>query len=209
MYDFGCTHFLILEGSSLSIITCPKCGKTIYNAVNYCPNCGNQIYINNVSYTSNIQRKFSKKPIIICTCIGVFILFIALLNWMDINNSNYSSNYNYTSNGIYGSSSNHPSIKTDDSSIFRNLKISNFSASLGKHGGKMTCQVLNNNSFTVSGYFYVSFYDRSGKLMYSQLMPLPSVASGEEVICSTLIPKEDYPTGYSSVKYTQSVFTKD
>ena len=40
-------------------------------------------------------------------------------------------------------------------------------------------------------------------------MSLPSVASGEEVICSTLIPKDDYPTGYSYVKYTQASLVKD
>ena len=70
-------------------------------------------------------------------------------------------------------------------------------------------EVLNNNAFTVRGYFYVGFYDKKGNLMYSQLMSLPSVASGEKVICSTLIPTDDYPTGYSYVRYTPASLIKD
>lgn len=72
----------------------------------------------------------------------------------------------------------------------------------------MSCEVTDNNSFTVNGYFYVNYYDSREKLLYSQLMPLTDVASGEKVTCSTSIPKGDYPSGYDHVGFSQASLTK-
>lgn len=116
----------------------------------------------------------------------------------------YDNNYNYDNYTNYTTRND-----TSPASIFSNLYISNFSASPGKYSGRMQCRVTNNNSFTVRGYFYVNFYDSSRKLMYSQLMSLPSVASGSEVTCSTSIPKSNYPTGYSYVDFSQASLVKD
>lgn len=188
----------------MALINCPECKHEVSDKAKYCPNCGYKICIgNNVPFISKLTGIILKKPIIFCLCLGLIICSIVFIKWKDADNDNYSSSNNYNPS-TYSSNE-----KTDASSIFKNLKISNFSASLGQHGGKMSCEVLNNNAFTVRGYFYVGFYDKSGNLMYSQLMSLPSVASGEEVICSTLIPKDDYPTGYSYVKYTQASLVKD
>ena len=192
------------EKKVMALINCPECKHEVSDKAKYCPNCGYKICIgNNVTFISKLTDIILKKPIIFCLCIGLIICSIVLIKWKNADNDNYSSSNNYNPS-TYSSNE-----KTDASSIFKNLKISNFSASLGQHGGKMSCKVLNNNAFTVRGYFYVGFYDKSGNLMYSQLMSLPSVASGEEVICSTLIPKDDYPIGYSYVKYTQASLVKD
>lgn len=192
------------EKKVMALINCPECKHEVSDKAKYCPNCGYKICIgNNAPFISKLTDIILRKPIIFCLCIGLIICSIVFIKWENADNDNYSSSNNYTPS-TYSSNE-----KTDASSIFKNLKISNFSASLGQHGGKMSCEVLNNNAFTVRGYFYVGFYDKSGNLMYSQLMSLPSVASGEEVICSTLIPKDDYPTGYSYVKYTQASLVKD
>lgn len=192
------------EKKAMALINCPECKHEVSDKAKYCPHCGYKICIgNNVTFISKLKDIILKKPIIFCLCIGLIICSIVLIKWKNADKDNYSSSNNYTS-PTYSSNE-----KTDASSIFKNLKISNFSASLGQHGGKMSCEVLNDNSFAVRGYFYVGFYDKSGNLMYSQLMSLPSVASGEEVICSTLIPKDDYPTGYSYVKYSQASLVKD
>ena len=188
----------------MALINCPECGHQVSDKAKNCSNCGYIICIeSNVPCISQIIDSILKKPFIFCLCIGLIICSIVFIKWNTDDNDNYSSSNSYTTPTYYSSK------KTDASSIFKNLKISNFSASLGKHGGEMSCEVLNENSFTVRGYFYVGFYDKSGTLMYSQLMSLPSVASGEEVICSTLIPKDDYPTGYSYVKYTQASLVED
>ena len=192
------------EKKVMALINCPECKHEVSDKAKYCPNCGYKICIgNNAPFISKLTDIILRKPIIFCLCIGLIICSIVFIKWENADNDNYSSSNNYNPS-TYSSNE-----KTDASSIFKNLKISNFSASLGQHGGKMSCEVLNNNAFTVRGYFYVGFYDKSGNLMYSQLMSLPSVASGEEVICSTLIPKDDYPTGYSYVKYTQASLVKD
>ena len=188
----------------MALTNCPKCGREVSDKAGYCSNCGHKICgENNVSFVSKLTDIVLKKPIIFCLCIVLVICCIVSISWNSNDNDDYSSNNNYTP------PTHSSSEKTDASSIFKNLKISNFSASLGQHGGKMSCEVTNNNSFTIRGYFYVGFYDKSGNLMYSQLMPLPSVARGERVICSTLIPKDDYPTGYSYVRYTPASLVKD
>lgn len=112
---------------------------------------------------------------------------------------NYSNNYSNNSNSINKS----PAL------IFSNLQITDFSANLGEHGIRMQCVVTNNNAFTVFGYFYVNFYDSSNNLINSQLIPLPSVSSGGRVTCSTIIPKSDYPTGYSYVDFSQATILED
>ena len=188
----------------MALINCPECKHEVSDKAKSCPNCGYKICAQNTSsIISQTIDILLKKPIILCLCIGLIICSIVLINWNNEGGENYSSNNSYKP-PTYSSSN-----KTNASSIFKNLKMSNFSASLDKYGGKMSCEVLNNNAFTVRGYFYVGFYDKKGNLMYSQLMSLPSVASGEKVICSTLIPKDDYPTGYSYVRYTPASLIKD
>lgn len=186
----------------MALINCPECGRQVSDSAPQCPGCGYIISKQNNNQLFNKAIDYiTKRPIVFLVCI---VAIICLLVFVKIgeSNTNKESTYNY-----------HNSYSSDNSAnastIFNNLKMSNFSASLGAHGGKMSCEVLNNNSFTVHGYFYVGFYDKSGNLMYSQLMSLPSVSSGEKVICSTLIPKDDYPTGYSYVKYSQASLTKD
>ena len=184
---------------------CSNCGQKIENEAIYCPQCGHRLSVaSNNSAIKQVANQIIKKPIVFFVCIAVIISSVILIRW-----NNEDDSYTYTPQGNNQSFTYSSGEKTDASSIFNNLKISNFSASPGQHGGKMSCEVLNNNSFTVRGYFRVGFYDKSGNLMYSQLMSLPSVASGEKVICSTLIPKDDYPTGYSYVKYSQASLTKD
>ena len=114
--------------------------------------------------------------------------------------SSSDSNYSYSSNSS-GSSS------TNASNIFNNLSISDFSASKNKYQWSMRCKVKNNNSFTVHGYFNVNFYDNSGSLVNTALMPLPDVESGETVSCSTIFPDEDM-SDYSTVDFSQAALTK-
>lgn len=186
----------------MALINCPECGHQVSDSAPRCPGCGYEISSKKQGlYINKILEYITKKPIAIIVCIAVVICFIFFVK---LGNSTEKRNNNNSYYNAYSSSD-----TVNASTIFNNLSMSNFSASLGSHGGKMSCEVLNNNSFTVHGYFYVAFYDTSGNLMYSQLMSLPSVASGEKVICSTLIPKSDYPSGYSYVRYSQASLTKD
>ena len=188
----------------MALIGCPKCNKQVSDKAHYCPHCGYNVGSKQSnSKLNNILNYIVKRPIIIVVAIVLIVGVVVLAKWdkPDTSHRNYGSSSNYS----YSTTDNN----TNSSSIFNNLTISNFSASLGQHGGKMTCEVKNNNNFTVKGYFYVGFYDSTGTLMYSQLMSLPSVSSGESVICSTLIPKDDYPTGYKTVKYSQATLVKD
>lgn len=109
------------------------------------------------------------------------------------NNSNYKYSDNYDNN--------------NDSYIFNNLDIYSFSCNEDSSVVTMTCQVKNNNSYTVTGYFYVNFYDSNGDLIYTHLMSLPDVASGEIVTCSTPIRKDEFPANYDSVQFSQSNLT--
>jgi hypothetical protein len=188
----------------MALINCPECGRQVSDTARNCPGCGYEI---SKSTSSKIAYAIGRKPLLIGVGIAIIIICIVSISW---NETDYRPSQ---SNNSYGQTQDNNLAQPqrpviNDSTIFNNLKISNFSASLGKHGGEMKCEVLNNNSFTVRGYFYVNFYDKSGKLMYSQLMSVPSVASGEKVVCKTLIPKDSYPSGYSYVRYTQASLTK-
>lgn len=188
----------------MALIDCPECGHKVSDLAKACPQCGYSIAPNVGSHqASRITSIISEHPVALIICICLVISAVIWANAHSMQLEQQQSRNNYTS---YTSRS---TEKTDASSIFGNLSMRNFSASLGKHGGKMSCEVTNNNSFTVNGYFYVGFYDKYGNLMYTQLMPLSSVASGETVICSTSIPKDSYPTGYATVKYSQASLVKD
>lgn len=187
----------------MALINCPECGRQVSDSAPQCPGCGYAISKkNNNQLVNKAIDCIVKRPIVFFVCIVTIICLVIFVKVGDSNTSRGSSN-NYYHNTYSSENS------VNASTIFNNLKMSNFSASLGAHGGKMSCEVQNNNSFTVHGYFYVGFYDKSGNLMYSQLMSLPSVSSGDKVICSTLIPKDDYPSGYSYVRYSQASLTKD
>jgi hypothetical protein len=181
----------------MALINCPECGRQVSDQAKNCPGCGYEIA---ASKTSKAIDTITKKPLLFFAIIAVVICCIIFAKW---DKDDYSPNRNNSYNSYSSGST------VNASTIFSNLRISNFSASLGKYSGEMRCEVLNNNSFTVHGYFYVNFYDRSGNLMYSQLVSLPSVASGEKVVCTKPIPKDSYPSGYSYVEYTQASLTKD
>lgn len=183
----------------MALIDCPECGHKVSNVAKYCPHCGYGINSNNNYFDLNkIIDYMVKKPSIFFVCIVIFMCMVISLKW-DSSDKEYtnSNNSNYSSE-----------TTVNASTIFNNLTITNFSSSLGKHAGTMTCEVVNNNNFTVDGYFYVLFYDKNSNLMYSQLMSLPTVSSGEKVFCSTPIPKDSYPSGYSYVKYSQASLVK-
>ena len=187
----------------MALINCPECGRIVSNSAPQCPNCGYPVSKKSCSHPSKyILDYITKRPLLFFVLITIIICSSCLIKLADSKPSYSSSSYQ----SAYSSSS---SSNSSSASIFKNLTISNFSASLGTNYGRMSCEVLNTNSFTVNGYFRVGFYDNNGNLMYDQLMPLPSVAKGETVICSTLISKDDYPSGYSYVKYSQATLVKD
>lgn len=194
----------------MALIKCPECGKQVSDAAKSCPGCGCPIAASN-SYRSTTSNKPNYKPMIgAAVIIGIVVIGIMIGKSSSDKEDNsyrrnsysydYSGGYSdYTSNSYSSSSSG-----KDASSIFRNLDITDFSCSSGKHSGTMQCKVKNNNSFTVHGYFRVNFYDSSGSLLYNQLMSLPDVASGETVVCSTSIPKDNYPYDYATVDFSQA-----
>ena len=71
----------------------------------------------------------------------------------------------------------------------------------------MQCKVSNSYNYSVCGYFRVNFYDNRGELIYNHLMSLPDVAPGESVVCSTPIPKDEYPYDYVTVDFSQASLT--
>lgn len=152
---------------------------------------------------------------------GIFLIITLLLTGCGDNKSSSSyssgkssySSYSsggssYSSSGNnYSSYSSSSSSSTNASTIFSNLSISDFSASKNKYQWSMRCKVKNNNSFTVRGYFNVNFYDKSGSLVNTALMPLSDVASGETISCSTIFPDEDM-SDYSTVDFSQASLIK-
>lgn len=191
----------------MALIRCPECGREVSDAAKACPGCG---YAINRGFTQgNNSNTIDKTKKIIA---GIVIVAVVAIVGIVSSNSKKKSDYGYRpysysysggSNSSYGSSS---ISKNDDSTIFRNLDIEDFSCS----SGKMQCKVTNNYSYTVNGYFRVNFYDSSGRLLYNQLMSLPDVAPGESVVCSTSIPKDDYPYDYATADFSQaSLTTKD
>lgn len=194
----------------MALIKCPECGKQVSDAAKSCPECGYPIATDN-SFSPTASNKPNYKLMIgAAVVIGIIITGI-IIGVSSSNKDNHSSERNSYSYDYYGGYSDYSpdsysshSTGKDASSIFRNLDITDFSCSSGKYSGRMQCKVKNNNSFTVRGYFRVNFYDSSGNLLYNQLMSLPDVASGETVVCSTSIPKDNYPYGYASVDFSQA-----
>lgn len=186
----------------MALIECPECKKKISDAAIKCPGCGYPIHNSTSQENSFLTEKNIKRIIIGIVCVAVIAIVMIVRGNSD---DGRSSNREYTSSysGGYSSSS-----KTDASSIFNNLEIDDFSCSLKSHWGDMSCQVTNNNSFTVNGYFRVNFYDSSGNLLYNQLMSLPDVSPGETVVCSTMIPKDEYPHDYSRVGFSQAALVE-
>lgn len=185
----------------MALIECPECKRKVSDAAIKCPGCGYPINKDKSQGTNLFSERNIKYIIGVIVCVAVIAIVIIVIN---NSNSRNSSNSGYANNYSGGYSSGYSnSSGTDASSIFNKLEIDDFSCSLGKYSGKMSCQVTNNNSFTVYGYFRVNFYDSSGNLIYNQLMSLPDVAPGETVVCSTSIPKDDYPSNYSKVGFSQ------
>ena len=187
----------------MALINCPECGRQVSDSAPQCPGCG---YVfsqqNNRQLFKRVVDYITQRPILLFICIAA-IISLSFFTKVGNLNSNRGSTDDYTN--TYSSSNN----SVNASTIFNNLRMSNFSVSMDSIGRKMACEVQNNNSFTVSGYFYVIFYGESGNLMYSQLMCLPAVLSGEKVYCSAYIPKDDYPSGYSYVRYSQATLLKE
>ena len=182
----------------MALIECPECKRKVSDVAIKCPGCGYPISNSNLQENNVLSEKNIKRIIVGIVCVAVIAIVIIVSNNSD---DRSSSNGRYTSNYSIGYSS---GSGTDASSIFNRLEIDDFSCGLGKYSGDMSCQVTNNNSFTVHGYFRVNFYDTSGNLIYNQLMSLPDVAPGETVVCSTSIPKDDYPSDYSRVGFSQA-----
>lgn len=199
----------------MALIKCPECGREISDQAESCPGCG---YVIN---KKNSRNSGSKKNVILAMIATAVVITIVFAVGSRVGNRSYrrsSSSHTYSSGKSYSygsadsaksnySYSSSSTAKNDDSAIFKNLDIKDFSCKKSTHSGRMQCTVTNNNSYTVTGYFYVNFYDASGSLLYSHLMPLPDVASGENVACSTLIPKDDYPDDYSKVGFSQAALT--
>lgn len=208
------------------MIICPNCKATLENLSAFCPFCGVSLTSQN-SQEENTAR--SKQNIVIAcilTAIVCTVIFVAIGPREDKdaadesapgyvsaydNNSDWSSYYDYEysmdSSYDYGWDSSSNSFSDDSSTIFSNLEITNFSASPGSHGGRMSCKVTNNNPVMSTGYISVNFYDYSEGLLYTQLISVPDVASGESVVCSTLIPKDAFNVQYDYVEFSQGNFS--
>lgn len=191
----------------MALITCPECGKQISDVAKACPGCGYPI---NKSFSQkSIQSNDQNKTKIIIGVVIAITVAIVIFNANTKDNEPYrNDSYNpYSEGNEYSYGGTNSSLVKDDISIFRNLDIDDFSCSSGKYSGTMQCKVTNNNGFTVHGYFRVNFYDSSGSLIYNQLISLPDVGPGESIVCSTSIPKDDYPTDYENVDFSQASLT--
>lgn len=221
--EFNFANFYSIGVVKIALINCPECGRdNVSDMAKVCPHCGFEIE-KYYKTTNSVEHKKSsyiaKKVLIIGLIIGIVwtIYFFATRCEYDGCFNNKLSNGIFCSyhksqinnfSSYYNSESYSSESTINSSTIFKNLKISNFSSSLGTHSGTMTCEVTNNNAYTVSGYFYVNYYDFKGTLLYSQLMPLDDVDSGETVTCHTLIPKDSYPNDYDSVGFSQASLIK-
>ena len=193
--------------SRTSFALCPKCGHSVSDNARFCSECGHAL---SDSATSSQKRLFKFSHIwLLILCTVIVICNFWYKSSEQANRRAQEIEYARIF-GDYGSSSYSGSsyTKNNSSTLFRNLKISNFSSKLGKYKGELLCEVTNNNSVTVFGYFYVNYYDSQGKLLCSQIVSLPDVAPGETVTCSAFLTKEEYPSGYDYVKFTQSTIVE-
>ena len=189
----------------MALIKCPECGKEVSDKAGSCPECG--CPISRECFPENARKQNKNK--IVAAPFGVVLLAFVVSVFLPNTKKNrdyesYSYSYSGGSSSSYGTSR---TPKNDDSTIFRHLEITNFSCRSGKYYGKMQCSVKNNNSHTVGGWFRVNFYDSGGTLIYNQLMSLPDVAPGESVVCSTTIPRDDYPHNYADVTFSQATLS--
>lgn len=202
----------------IALIKCPECGRdNVSDTAKACPKCGYAIekhYKAKKSFECKENIHITKKVLIIGFIIGliwIIYFFATRCEYEGCFNSKLSNEIfcSYHKSQIknfslYYNSEN----KINSSTIFKNLEISNFSTSLGTYSVTMTCEVTNKNTYTVSGYFYVNYYDLNETLLYSQLMPLDDVDSGETVTCHTLIPKDSFPSDYDQVEFSQASLIK-
>lgn len=195
----------------MALIKCPECGREVSDSAKACPGCGYAISKpSEKSGTGNEQNKTRMIIGIIIVVAVIIIIAIVSSNAKKKNDYYRRNSYSYSGGSDYSYGGSSSTSKNDDSTIFRNLDINDFSCSSGKYSGTMQCKVTNNYSYTVNGYFRVNFYDSNGSLIYNQLMSLPDVAPGESVVCSTSIPKDDYPYDYATVDFSQeSLTTRD
>lgn len=212
----------------MALKTCPECGKTnVSEFAKACPICGYPLtsYFSEQQKTSDriTQKKhtLSGRHIAVLATITLIIIVAvyystSICNLSGCNNWKSSSGNGFCryhekvmNERFYGTTSSTGSAESrpNSSTIFSNLSITNFSAKADSYGGKMSCEVTNNNDFTITGYFYVNFYDSSGILLYNQLMSIPDVSSGEKVSCSTYIPKSEFDVKYDYVDFSQANLT--
>lgn len=205
---------------------CPNCHHSVEDTSNFCPFCGVPI----ASHDSQEEHDTRNRRNILFAC--VLTAFVCTAIFVTIgsrgdkdaadeaepgyvsaydNNSAWSSYYDdedgWDSSYDYEWDASSNSLSDDSSTIFSNLDITNFSASPGSHGGRMSCKVTNNNSVMITGYISVNFYDYSEGLLYTQLISVPDVASGASVVCSSPIPKDAFNVQYDYVEFSQGNFS--
>ena len=193
------------------MMICPNCKTSLEDTCAFCPFCGTSL----ASQNSQAKKRTRIKQNVLIACVLTAIVctvIFTVIGFKDSNSTdksesdgisfnNYTSNWSSYYNDDYGSSGG--AFSDDSSTIFKNLDITNFSASPGFHGGQMSCKVTNNNPVMITGYISVNFYDYSEGLLYTQLISVPDVASGEAVVCSTLIPKDAFNVQYDYVDFSQ------
>ena len=205
---------------------CPHCKATLEKPSAFCPFCGASLASQNTQADNSARNKRNVAIACVLTAIVCTVIFAAIASGRDKDSGNeaksddvsaydddsdWSSYYDYEddwdSSYDYEWNASSNSFSDDSSTIFSNLDITNFSASPGSHGGRMSCKVTNNNSVTITGYISVNFYDYSEGLLYTQLISVPDVASGDSVVCSSPIPKDAFNVQYDYVEFSQGNFS--
>lgn len=192
----------------MALIKCRECGKSISSLAEICPGCGCPVN-SKKSFLSEIGNRIINKPGMFLLCLILVVMFFAINNINNSVKSSYQEDYSHLSTDYVASNYSTSKKDTSSAAIFKKLEISNLSMKMGTHYGEVIYEVKNNNSFTVKGYFYMTFYDSLGDVIFHQITDIPSVASGDTVVGSMYISKDEYPSSYSRVKFTPATIIED
>lgn len=192
----------------MALIKCRECGRQISSLAEKCPGCGCPVNAKKVVF-SEVENKRVGKLGMYLLCIILVVMFFVIDN-ID-NRVKYSDRSHYSSASTDYDTPDYSTSKDDTSSaaLFKKLEISNLSIKMGTHYNEVIYEVKNNNSFTIKGYFYMTFYDNLGNVIFHQITDIPSVSSGDTTISSMYISKDEYPSNYSRVKFTPATIIKD
>lgn len=94
--------------------------------------------------------------------------------------------------------------EVEASALFENLEITNDSLTEENGFYCLKCNVKNNNSVPVYGYFRVIFYDEQDNPLYDQIVSISTIEAGTSAECSINIVSDRIPANYKTYRFVDA-----